>query len=350
MMRIGNISSYSASHFMREWDLETRNEMLKAGFEATTSRHYNMSTSLGYKIGDLVDISDEMGSYKNFQDLNKLAGEKLDAIQKSISSVFSADRKAMGPYQQFMASLLAAGGSSSFGAVNANADMLLGSMSTAFNTTYNGEYVFGGSNTTQPPLKDMAKAINVVKKAYIDYLSSHGKTPKTASSDDVKGFLSSANFNKFFDDKATWQKYFSNANDQRTKNHISPSGETIDSSSSVNAFKELIKSVVAIKATTVQGMSSDTYKSVLSFAQQHANNASSAFSDEQTRLGAGQNRVKSMDDFYNARLKILTDANIHLGGVDQEEAVSRQQALEQSLEISLNITARLSKLSLLHYM
>ena len=347
-MKIGKISTFTTQSFMREWTSFVRNNMNETGFESTTGRHYNMSGALGYKTGTLADIANQIGAYQAFKTSNGVIGNKLDFVQKSIKSIFNADKHSPGPFQTFLTALLATTSPSNINAVKMSADAFMGALNSGLNSTYDGEYIFGGTKNQEAPLKDMQKALTVIKDAYKKFLN--GKDPSKATPEDVKGFLNGKVFNDFFEGKQ-WSNLFSNATDERVQNRISEAGESVEETSSVNAFKSAIKSVMMIEVTFDSNMSNEARKAVMETTGTYAaGEGVTSFLDEQMRLGAAQNRIKQMDDFYNIRLKVLNSADVELGGVNQDDAAVRENELQQSLEIALQISSRLYKLSLLNYL
>lgn len=347
-MKIGKLSSFSTGNFMREWVSYARRELNEAGFEATTSRRYDMSGDLGYKIGRLADIANQRGSYQAFKTSNGVITDKLDFVQKSIASIFNADSHNPGPFQFFITSLLATTSASNRTAVKGAADSFMGALNSSLNSTYDGEYVFGGIKNQQPPLKNLQKAVSAIKDAYKKYLN--GKDPSKASAEDVKGFLNGKVFNDFFEGKQ-WRNLFSNATDERVQNRISEAGESVEETSSINAFKNAIKSVMMVEVVFDPDMSDNARKELMQTTGKYAaGDGMTAFLTEQMRLGSAQNRIKQMDEFYDVRLKVLNSADIKLGGVSQDDVAFRENELQMSLDIALQISSKLYNLSLLKYL
>lgn len=346
-MKLNRISSFTSRMFLHQWSDKIRSDIEKTRFEATTGRHYNMSESIGYKVGNLTDIAEQKSKYKAYKDSNNVIGNKLDFIQKSINSLFNADKNHPGAYQNFIAILLAQPSASNINAVKASANVLMGAFMSSINGVFDGQYVFGGQNNDTPPLKDLNKAVDAIKEAYRNFLK--GKSPDLADGKDITNFFKSKEFNSFFEgDK--WSKYFSNATDEKTQNRISEAGETVDETSSVNLFKNAIKSLMMVQTVSSFKMTSSAHTTLVNIAGKLAVGAGSLdFTNSQMMIGVSQNRLKQMDDFYNSRLKVLANADADLGGVDQEEATMHEQALEASLNISLKLTARLAQITLLNY-
>lgn len=347
-MKFGKISSLTSNLFMNDWTNKLRNEINKSSFEASRGRHYNMSKTIGYKVGTLVDIASQKNYCQSYLDSNKIIGDKFDFIQKSMTAVFNADSKNPGSFQKFISSLLVAASPSNAAAVKFSADAFMESLNSSLNSMFDGQYVFSGTNTETPPLKDLKKAVDAIKVVYNKFLN--GKASSKITKEDMHKFFTSDKFNAFFKDPE-WKNNFSTATTERLKIRISDEGENIEATSTINVFKNVIKSIMIIEVGYDKNLSKDAHNALVDESKKIAVSAGTVnFTDEQMKIGVSQNRIKQINEFYKTRIDILDKFDQKIGGVDQEKAALYEKNLVNSLEISLRITAQLANLSLFNYL
>lgn len=348
-MKIGNFSSLSQSLLGRRWSARLRDEIDKSKYELTKGRRFDMSRDLGYKVSHLAAIDARIGTANGYMTSNKLVINKMAAAQDALSALYSKVAGKSGPLLSYIESLTVSQSNRSVAAIQTLAMSGLGALSSALNVEFNGEYVFGGENVKQLPIKDLSKALENIKKAFKDFTK--GKEPGEISPADMKAFLASDNFNDFFKD-AKWKENFSLASDKLDKTRISETGETINNGISANAaaFKQTIKGLVMGAALLDTKFSKDTRLVLLSESRVLMQGMSlDGIKDEQSRLGASQNRVKQANEVMAAQLNILQSANLDLGSVDPDEAATKESELETALNLSYQLTSRLAKLSLMNY-
>ncbi|WP_373504174.1 flagellin [Aestuariivirga sp.] len=70
---------------------------------------------------------------------------------------------------------------------------------------------------------------------------------------------------------------------------------------------------------------------------------------EQSRIGAGQQRLRTARDAYEIQTASITEAINALETVDPYEAATRVNLLMTQLEATYAVTGRLSRMSLLSY-
>lgn len=348
-MKIGHFSSLSQDLFGRRWSSRLRDQIDKSRYEVTKGRRFDMSGDLGYKVSHLVAIDSRIETVNNYITSNKLVAKRMASAQDALSALYSKVAGKNGPLLSYLEAVAVSNSDRSVASVKTLALSGLNALSSALNLEFNGEYVFGGENVKQLPMKDMSKALEEIKKVFKNFTKD--KDPGQISPSDMKKFLASDDFNSFFKD-AKWKANFSNASDKLDKTRISETGETINNGISANAtaFKQTIKGLVMSAALLDPKFSKATRTALLSESHLVMQGSSvDGLNEEQARLGASQNRVSQANEVMGAQLNILQKANLDLASVDPELAATQESELETALNLSYQLTSRLAKLSLMNY-
>lgn len=362
-MRINSVSTYVMGNFQRPIVAQAQADITEASYEATMQRVRDPGMKLGRQTGRFIQNENQISSLQGIKDSNNLAAQRMAAAQAAMQSLVAASDKDKpgGSLVQFNKALMGDTVSATPKTMQTAAQSALDSFVSAMNTSYNGEYVFGGTNTSEPPLSYYKAGSNVggskiVQDAFSAFFGFDVNDPQVANITDsqMKSFIDGP-FSALFEEPS-WSTNFSKAVDDPVMNRISPNGETVDISSSANeeGFRYAMKNLVLVAEFGNIGLSDSAQQAVSTRARESVDNKSTGSAINQiiitaSNLGNSQNRVSNANQLIDAQMNVLNSTRNDLIGADATEASSRLIQLQNMLQISYNMTARISKMSLVNY-
>ncbi|WP_297322440.1 flagellar hook-associated family protein [uncultured Bartonella sp.] len=363
-MKINLISSYVLNNSQRPIVAQAQADLIEASYEATNNRIRDPGLKLGRQTGRFIENENQISSLNGLKEGNELAANRMSAAQSAMQSLIGASDKTNpgGTLIQFNKALMGDNVTATPKTMQSAAQSALDSFVSAMNTSYNGEYVFGGTNTQEPPFDYYKAGSNtgasqVVLDAFQSFFGFSVTDPGVNQITDAQmtEFIDGP-FSKLFEEPS-WSTNFSRAEDGAVVNRISATGETIDISSSANeaGFRHAMKNMVLVAEFGNIGLSDK--------AQQVVSNRARASSDGKatgsaiteiitvaSTLGNSQARVKNAIDHMNAQLTILNQTRNDMIGADYTEASAKMVELQSVLQISYTMTSKIAKLSLVNYL
>ncbi|ENN90518.1 flagellar hook-associated family protein [Bartonella schoenbuchensis] len=359
-MRVPSVSTYVLSNARRDVIANGQSELMQASYEATTGKLYDPGLTLGRRTGRLVNIESQMSYLEGFSNTNKLTMLRMSSMQAAIHSLISSGDEAAAPgaLTLFNNMLVGDPGSAAPSVIQAVAQDSLSAFISALNTNYNGEYVFGGTNTSEQPLNFYTVGgetgpSKVVRDTFDEFLD--GRKPEDLTSEEMEEFIDGP-FSSLFDEE-NFTQIFSNAQDGSIEKRILSNGETVNVAASANekGFRDAMKNMVLVAEFGDIGLSKDAQESLYSKARTSNDQTSTSSSTSEiiaiaSRIGSAEARVKTATQRIEIQKDLLMKAKIDLIGVDSTEAVQKVQALEAMLNLSYTLTGRISQLSLVNYL
>ncbi|ENN89892.1 flagellar hook-associated family protein [Bartonella bovis] len=358
-MRVPSVSTYVLSNARRDVIANGQSELMQASYEAATRKLYDPGLTLGRKTGRLVNIESQMNYLEGFSDTNKLVMLRMSSMQAAIHSLIASgnEETAPGALTLFNNMLVSNPENTTPSVIQAVAQDSLSAFISALNTNYNGEYIFGGTNTSKPPLNfytvgGETGSSKVVRDTFDKFLGD--RKPEDLTSEEMEEFIDGP-FSSLFDEK-NFTKIFSNAQDGSIEKRISSNGETVNIAASTNekGFRDAMKGMILVAEFGDIGLSKDAQESLYSRARTSTDQTATSSSVNEiivtaSRLGSAEARVKTATQRIEIQTNLLMNAKIDLISVDTTEAVQKIQALEAMLNLSYTLTARISQLSLINY-
>ncbi|KEC54274.1 flagellar hook-associated family protein [Bartonella rochalimae] len=359
-MRVPSISTYVLNNARRNLISEGKSDLMKAGYEMATGQVYDPGLTLGRKTGRLMDIENQMSYLEGYSTSNKLLSLRLSSVQAAIQSLIASGDKESTPGSLvvFNNMLVGDAGNAAPSAAQAVAQNALSAFISALNTNFNGEYIFGGTNTSEPPLKfykvcGETGPSKIVHEAFENFLN--GRKPEDLTSEEMEEFIDGP-FSDLFNEE-NFKEFFSNAKDGSTEKHIAPNGDKVDVAVSANdkGFRDAMKNLILVAEFGDIGLSKEAQESLFSRARVSADNTStSSVVDEITatasRVGSTETRVKAATHQIETQVGLLKGAQIDMIGVDAAEVAQKVKALEAMLEASYTLTDMIRRLSLINYL
>jgi flagellar hook-associated protein 3 FlgL len=313
--------------------------------EVSSGRRDDLGLSLGIETAKdislrihLSDVQFNLEQASQVQPKGQLVQTSLDAVAKLAKNFLDAVSGARG----------AADGQSI--AVQA-ARTALGSLRDILNTTYAGQYIFGGQNSDTAPFSDPLSgdpdaAIGTA------FQSEFGVPRDDASVSAISGSAMDAfltgTYAQLFEQPswANWSKA-SDANIQQRLGSIS-----VDVGSNANAdFARTLTQAFSMMSSLGEGnLSQAAFTAAVDRATSLAFTAQSQIGTEQARIGLSQQRVTEEIASLEIRKTTFTNAVNALESVDPYGIATEINSLMTRLQSSYSITARISQLSLLNYL
>ena len=305
---------------------DLRARISEVSSEAVTGKRSDLTLHLSGRIGDA------MLSQKALQDINTERGTlalreaRLDMMQKSLTSV----QESSDGLSARLLSAVGIGNQAEVTAVSRDASSALEQVFTSLNARHGERFLFAGDATSTQPFGDSETLLSDVRQIAID---------ATGTAD------FEARLDAYFDDPAGgWQQTI-------YQGHATVSDP--DAVAGIDpAITRLIKglSVMAVAGRdTTPALLKQSTAPLLAAADRVAE-GQIKLTNLRGNLGTIQERIAKEQDTLNAEEVILNRVFNEMASRDQYEAATELQELENNLEASYLLTARLSNLSLLNFL
>lgn len=362
-MKVGFVSTYVMGNSSRQSILQAQSDLMKASYEATTGRVYDPGMTLGGKTGRFINNESQINYLNGLKDTNNLATQRMAASQTALNSLVLSDKEGSdGVLNAFNKVLMGDPLVSTPKVMQTSAQSALDSFVSALNTNYNGEYVFGGTNTSQAPFEYYKAGSNegtseTVQDSFRDFFGFSPDDPAVAdiSEEQMQEYIDGP-FSDLFEDPS-WGANFSNASDTPKQNRISASGETVNISVSANedGFRHAMKNLILVAEFGNVGLSDEAQAVVSDRASVSGNGVATGTAITEiittsSTLGSSEERVKRANERIEAQLSVLNGTRNELIGANQVEASYQVMALQNMLSISYSLTAQISRMSLVNYL
>ena len=348
-MQIDGVSTLVMSNLLKDTIHRTQRDLTESQVEYSTGRHADVGLALGAVTGRDLTMRAQLTELQSLTSGNELAGTRLELAQSTLSAIRDAA-------DTFLQTLTGARGASDGQATaKAAAEAALATLTGLLNTTFGGNYLFGGIASDQKPIADYPGSPAGAAKASVDaaFFAAFGMQQ---SSPGVSGIPASS-MQSFLDNQFAamfeppqWQADWSQASDTTRMTRID-TGQRVDSGLSANAapYRTLVQAFTMVLDLGEGQLNAMAFQTVVDQAMTLAGNGILGIGNEQARLGISQNQITAASDRIALRLKALTGDSQTVEGVDPYEAATRTNTLQTQLEASYTLTGRISKLSILNY-
>jgi flagellar hook-associated protein 3 FlgL len=353
-MKTSFISNLAVTNSMRQSINQVQNEIVDAQKEVVTGRYSNIGEVLGGTTSRSLNLHREVDLMGNLLATNSVVTQRLSSAQMAMETISNAGQTGLN-------TLVALAGSADKTQLATAAQTLndvLDQFTDAANTSVNGEYVLSGINTDVKPVghyaSDETGAKTAFQNAFLTYFSFPTTDPQAANIDaaGMQGFLTTVVEPMFLDPTSSqyvWNTNWSQASDEPMTSRISRT-EVVQTSTSANGegFRYLAMGAVVGIELLQMPIQSDARAVVSNAAINYMGQAINGVDQERTQLGLSENRVSMANETLQAQVDIVKLNLDDLEGVDVYAASTKITALTNQMEISYNLTARLSALSLVN--
>lgn len=342
------ISSYSISSALRQSVLNAQKNLATAEQEVSTGTYANVGLQLGESTSQDLSLRSEESMLESITATNGVVSTRLSSTQTILGNL---QKNA----QDFLNSLISSTGTSSANSLQAAAQVNLQSLVSSLNTSFSGQYIFGGINSGTQPITDYYGS-GSPNQAAVDssFSSTFGFSQSSTSVSSITG----SQMQSFLDTQfpalfqgSNWTSDWSSASDTAISSQISDS-QTADTSVSANqsAFQNLAQAYAMVANLGTQNLSADALSAVTKTATALVQKAITGLTSTQVSVGLVQSNVSNATDQMSVQMSILTTQINNLEDVDPYEASTQVTNLQTQIETAYSLTAQLQKLSLVNYL
>lgn len=321
-------------------------ELARLQREVSTGRHDDLGLALGTATAKdislrihLSDVEFNAAQAEQAQPKAQVVQSSLDSISKLAKNFFEAVSGARG----------AADGQRL--AVSA-AKAALSSLRDILNTSYAGQYIFGGQNSAIPPMSD---PLSGTADAAIDaaFQSEFGMARNDPAVSSITGpamdAFVSGNYAQLFE-QPSWSANWSSASDASVRQRVGATTFDITANANSDFARSLTQAFSMVSSLGEGNLSQGAFEAALDKATELTLKAQSQLGSEQASIGVAQQRITDEISNLDLRKSALSKAINNLEAVDPYEAATAVNTLMTQLQSSYSITARISQLSLLNYL
>ncbi|MBS3650348.1 flagellar hook-associated family protein [Pseudaminobacter sp. 19-2017] len=347
-MKTTSVSTAALSQSLRYSLMRSQSELTRNQKELQTGLVADTGLALGVRTAQTVTFSRDFERMQGIVNSNNLISGRLEMTQEALKRIQTAA-------QTFLTTLTASSsGSATIEVTRASASTMLEQLTGILNTSFNGEYVFAGTNTDVRPLDDFTAPASPSKAAFdAAFLAHFGFTQSdpatatiTASQMDI--FLSTAVEPQFLG--AGWSANWSAATDQSIISRITLTETT---KTSVSANDDTMRKVAMASATLSELFTGDfgpgARKVLVDRAITLVAETVLSLGDLQARTGIIEKRVSDASDRLNVQMDLFEKQLGNMLIVDPYEAQVRVSELLNHIELSYALTSRIQQLSLLRF-
>lgn len=337
-----SISSYSISSALRQSILTAQQQLANAEQEVSTGTYADIGLQLGESVNQDFSLRSEESLLETFVTTNSSTSVRLSSTQNALSTMQTTA-------QSFLETLVSVTNQNNTAAsLQTTAQNALESLTSELNTYANGQYVFGGINSSTAPLVSSSSMQSSVTSAFNSYLSSIGATASTVTAAQMQTFLSS-NLAPMFQG-TSWTTNWSSASSTAMTSEISQ-GQTVTTSVSANqsAFQDLAEAYSMVASLNTQNLNSSALNEVVSTATTLVQQGVTGLTDLQANMGVVQNDVTTANNQMSVQMNVLTTQINNLENVDTYQVSTQVTSLQTQIETAYSLTSQLQKLSLVNY-
>jgi flagellar hook-associated protein 3 FlgL len=336
--------------------------ILGVSFLGQTTSQTNRLTDLNSELADLERQISTGKKYENFGDMGGVTAQTVqrvrvdnNAIQAYLSNITTVNNRidqmnqamtsAQTTTQQVVNSILSALQTSS---VDVPSIITLAKSALAFvqdlaNTNIDGRYLFAGSDTASAPFADGAQLDATMQTEVTNWLN--GTTSTAQVKTDVDGFSGAQlGMNPALSASGSVTAQI----DQSTNIDYTVRADTDGFQQIIRALGLMANLKVPNSGTDVPTTAelNDLMNKVVTMAKSGLDQMTAA----QSALGTKSALISSIEDGHKKDASTLEGLISSTEGTDTTEAVTKLQALQTQLQASYNVTATLSKLSLVNFL
>jgi flagellar hook-associated protein 3 FlgL len=224
------------------------------------------------------------------------------------------------------------------------------------NTTSGDQYVFGGINSSTPPLADFSATPPSSAKSALDsaFQTAFGVLPtdpaaSTISASAIQNFLNGPFAAQF--SGANWTTNWSAASSTNTSSEIAP-GQTIDTSTNANqpGFQQLAQAYAMLTEFGGSQLSISAQQAVASTASSLISQGLTSLTATEASVGAAQSQITQANSQMSSQMTILQTQVGNLDNVNASEVATQLNTLTTQIETAYQLTAQLQKISLAQYL
>jgi flagellar hook-associated protein 3 FlgL len=346
MLRLNMVPSLLLTGAAKASISRTQVLLFEAQREVSTGRHHDLGLVLGSRTGTAIGLRMRYEEIVQAGEAGARAAVMADVTQSTLTAV---DNLA----SNFLSVLTGARGAvQGQQLVSSAAREALESLAGLINSSFDGQYLFGGINSDTAPLVAYRNgtpeaAVTAAFHAAFGMLPDDPAVSGIAASE-MEAFISGS-FAAVFADPA-WGANWSNASTINKMQRLGD-GQQVGLSSNANdlSVRKLARAFSMMTGLGQGNLSQAAFEKTVDAAISLLSEAKLAIGGEQSRLGIAQQTLALSLDSAGMMKAAAAEAIAAMESVDPYEAATRVNVLMSQLESSYAVTGRISRMSLLNY-
>lgn len=326
---------------------QTQSTLSNLEVEESTGQYANIGLQLGDQSGYELSLKNENDLLQTLTSSNGIVTTNLTTSQDALNSILTGAQNAASSLTEWTANGVNA--DATLQTLGANALQSL--IATTNTTSSNGQYVFGGINSSVAPMVDYSSAETTISQAF---QTEFGFAPTAAAASTItasqmQAFLSGSFAAQF--SGSNWTSNWSSASSTNTSGQIAP-GETIDTSTNANqpGFQQLAQGYAMLAGFGGSQLSAAAQQVVASTASSLITQGVSSITATEANVGASLSQVTEANSSMSSQMTILQTQIGNLDNVDSATVAAQINTLSTQLQTAYELTAQLQKLSLAQYL
>ncbi|MCA3359035.1 MAG: flagellin [Roseomonas sp.] len=339
--------------------LMLRERMTQLGDQISTGRRGNSYADLKSDAPRSMDLRADIVRREAYQSTIGQALSKIQVTQDILDRIGAVAEK----FTANAAKLMGATKPEEIQVQAGQAKAALVEVANLLNEQYNGEYLFGGSNTKEPPIPDpqnilQSGLVTGIKTAVASLNGSNAASvlaqTKALAMSDAGGVTPFSTFLSTEPGKSEGRRNLLGADNERIEYGIAAnkngavksSGETTDSWA-----RDLLRGLASIaELTPEKSQLGDSYTTFITTVQQGLKASVNALALERGALGVTEARMQSVKDLHETVTTTLTLQVSEIEEVDMAKTITSFQAKQMQLEASYRALAIAQQLSLTRFL
>ena len=328
---------------------QAQSALATATVEMSSGQYANLGLQLGDQAGYELSLKQEVARIGALTASNAVASTALSTAQNALSSISGQAATTIKDLASWTS------GANSGQTLQTIGQSALQSLIASANATSGDAYVFGGINTSQPPLSDyFSSPASAAKTAVLNAFQSTFGFPPTSpaaagvSASSMQAFLGGA-FAALFSG-ASWTADWSSASSVNTSAEIVP-GQTATTSGNANdpSFQLLAEAYTMVAAFGGSSLGASAQQAVATAASGLIAQGQDALINLQGTLGTSQSAIADANNAMSAQSTLLQTQIGSLDNVDQNALASRITSLQTQIQTAYALTAKLQNMNLAYY-
>ncbi|MDX1737646.1 MAG: flagellin [Alphaproteobacteria bacterium] len=312
-------------------------------YQIATGRKYDQLKDYGTSATRILDLSNEIAAreaYKRSIDLTELTANAYDTTLERMVDILDDLVNAAEPI--------------SVDDTNwASDNQILGNnllldFQTNINMEIGGRYIFGGTNFTTPPVKDLRSlstyTTNDLPPTAVNTIETASQLPQhlidSGGTNTIESYMTNFSGTGTIDFKA-WEK---------VEVTVAPN-QTIEYGivATDQAFQNAVEALLRFKSATQSGLTTDQRNEFLNQARSLADSTRSELRHLQAGNGIFLTEIKNAKELHESFITISEIALDKITVADSAQAATEMSALQTMIQASYQVISKRSQLSLINY-
>jgi flagellar hook-associated protein 3 FlgL len=343
------VSTQYLSNLMSLGVSQAQSQLASADTESSTGQYADLGLQLGDQSGYELSLKNQNNLLQTLTNSNSIVTTNLSATQSALTAITTSAQTALQDLTEWSPE---SGTASTIQQLGVSS---LQSLIASTNTTSNGQYIFGGINSSVAPMADYFSTSSTAQSAIQQaFTTTFGVSPSSSgaasiSSSALQTFLNGT-FSGLFQG-SSWSANWSSASSVNTSSDIAP-GQTIETSTNANqpGFQQLAEAYAMLNEFAGSSLSQSAQQVVASTASSLISSALSSLTQTQAVVGTAQAQITDANTSLSSQMTILQTQIGNLDNVNSYQVATEVNSLTTQLQTAYELTAQLQQLSLSKYL